>query len=244
MRRKLFVPRPSVWSIEGFNSRLPGRCLELADKDHYLKGEREADLFDADRKALLPLPAKPFDVVRRERMRADKYGRVTVEGKHRYSTDPANAGCEVIVGFRALEVEVLDAKGRRIAVHERAYGQAPTSSDDPSRQLEALCDKPNAWPNSQVREALPDPLREWLGRQDRATLRESLHTLKHADRESGWANAVPAMLQILETTGTLDRAGVGLAAARLASGTKGVDYDEPVDLGEYDRAFATGGEAA
>ena len=90
MRRKLFVPRPSVWSIEGFDSRLPGRCLELADKEHYLKGEREADLFDADRKALLPLPAKPFDVVRWERMRADKYGRVTVEGKHRYSTDPAN----------------------------------------------------------------------------------------------------------------------------------------------------------
>lgn len=244
VRRKLFVPRPSVWSIEGFNSRLPGRCLELADKDHYLKGEREADLFDADCKALLPLPAKPFDVVRWERMRADKYGRVTVEGKHRYSTDPANAGCEVIVGFRALEVEVLDAKGRRIAVHERAYGQAPTSSDDPSRQLEALCNKPNAWPNNQVREALPDPLREWLDRQDRATLRESLHTLKHADRESGWANAVPAMLQILETTGTLDRASVELAAARLASGTKGVDYDEPVDLGEYDRAFATDGEAA
>ncbi len=87
-------------------------------------------------------------------------------------------------------------------------------------------------------------MREWLDRQDRATLRESLHTLKHADRESGWANAVPAMLQILETTGTLDRASVELAAARLASGTKGVDYDEPVDLGEYDRAFATDGEAA
>lgn len=244
VRRKLFVPRPSVWSIEGFNSRLPGRCLELADKDHYLKGEREADLFDADRKALPPLPAKPFDVVRWERMRADKYGRVTVEGKHRYPADPANAGCEVIVGFRALEVEVLDAKGRRIAVHERAYGQAPTSSDDPPRQLEALCNKPNAWPNSQVREALPDPLREWLDRQDRATLRESLHTLKHADRESGWANAVPAMPRILETTGTPDRASVELTAARLASGTKGVDHDEPVDLGEYDRAFATDGEAA
>ena len=35
-----------------------------------------------------------------------------------------------------------------------------------------------------------------------------------------------------------------LAAARLASGTKGVDHDEPVDPGEYDRAFATDGEAA
>lgn len=55
---------------------------------------------------------------------------------------------------------------------------------------------------------------------------------------------MPAMPRILETTGTLDRASVELAAARLASGTKGVDYDEPVDLGEYDRAFATDGQAA
>ncbi len=30
VRRKLFVPRPSVWSLENFNAGLPDRCLELA----------------------------------------------------------------------------------------------------------------------------------------------------------------------------------------------------------------------
>lgn len=32
VRRKLFVPKPSVWNLGNFNSRLPGRCLELGRK--------------------------------------------------------------------------------------------------------------------------------------------------------------------------------------------------------------------
>ena len=99
-------------------------------------------------------------------------------------------------------------------------------------------DRPGAWPNSQVREALPDPLREWLDGQARAVLAEGLRTLRQAERESGWANAVAAMAEILETTGGIDRAGVCLAAARHAAGTEPVAYDEPVDLTEYDLAFA------
>ena len=239
VRRRLFVPRPSVWNLASFNGRLLDECLGLGDRPHYRKGENEASLFEQDRGALRPLPAKPFDVVRWQRMKADKQGIVTVNGRHRYATDPANAGREVIVGFRALEVEILDARGDRIAVHPRAYGDAPTSSEDPSRQLELLCNRPGAWANSQVREALPDPLREWLDRQGKTVLRESLHTLKHADRDHGWQNAVTAMLQVLETTGTVDRASVELDAARLADGKGGIEYDEPVDLTEYDQAFTT-----
>ena len=68
-------------------------------------------------------------------------------------------------------------------------------------QLALLCNKPASWPNSRVRDALPDPLREWLDRQDRQTRNEALQTLKRVDRESGWANAVEAMLSILESTG-------------------------------------------
>ena len=68
-------------------------------------------------------------------------------------------------------------------------------------------------------------------------LRESLHTFKHANRESGWHNAVSAMLEVLEASGTIDRASVELAAARLATGQQAIEYDEPVDLSEYDQAF-------
>lgn len=105
-------------------------------------------------------------------------------------------------------------------------------------QLALLRNKPASWPNSRVRDALPDPLREWLDRQDRQTRNEALQTLKRVDRESGWANAVEAMLSILESTGGADRAGVTLLAARLAEGVAGIEYDDDrPDPGEYDIAF-------
>lgn len=238
VRRKLFVPRPSVWSLENFSAGLPDRCLELATKPHCRKDTEERGLFSEDRAALLPLPGKRFDVVTWRHMKADRYGVVTLEGRHRYSADRANAGRGVIVGLRALEVEVLDSSGKHLATHPRAYGQASTNSEDPSMQLALLCNKPASWPNSRVRDALPDPLREWLDRQDGQTRNEALQTLKRVDRESGWANAVEAMLSILESTGGADRAGVTLLAARLAEGVAGIEYDDDrPDLSEYDIAF-------
>jgi len=48
---------------------------------------------------------------------------------------------------------------------------------------------------------------------------------------------VAGMLEILESTGGTDRAGVCLAAARHASGLGPVAYDDPVDLSEYDIAY-------
>lgn len=67
------------------------------------------------------------------------------------------------------------------------------------------------------------------------------------DRESGWANAVEAMLATLESTGGVDGAGVALLAARLAEGVERVEYeDDRPDLSECDIAFtamdAEGGE--
>ena len=240
VRRKLFVPRPSVWNLENFNSRLPDRCLELGGKPHHVKDEEEAVLFAEDRGALLPLPGRRFDVVTWKRMRTDKYGVVTLDGRHRYSTDASHARRDVLVGLRALEIEILDVEGTRLAVHPRAYGQASTSSEDPSMQLAMLCNRPNAWPNSLVREMLPDPLSEWLDRQDEGERRGALRTLRRVDRESGWGNAVEAMLTTLEATGGADGAGVALLAARLAEGVERVEYDDDrPDLSEYDIAFTT-----
>ena len=201
VRRKLFVPKPSVWNLENFNSRLPDRCLEPGGKPHHAKDEEEAVLFAEGRKALLPLPSKRFDVVTWKRMRADKHGVVTLDGRHRCSTDASHARRDVLVGLRALEIEILDVEGTHPAVRPRAYGQAGTSSEDPSMRLAMPCDRPNAWPNGLVREMLPDPLREWLDRQDEGERRGALRTLRRVDRESGWADAVGAMPTTLESTG-------------------------------------------
>lgn len=151
IRRKLFVPGPGVWSPENFDSGLPDRCLELGGKPRHAKDEEEAVLFAEGRKALLPLPSKRFDVVTWKRMRADKHGVVTLDGRHRCSTDASHARRDVLVGLRALEIEILDVEGTHPAVRPRAYGQAGTSSEDPLhavgdavRQAERVAQRPRA----------------------------------------------------------------------------------------------------
>lgn len=183
--------------MPAFNVRLLERCLALGDKDHYRKGGRETDLFAEDRKALLALPETRFDVAAWKRMKADKYGIVTVEGRHRYAAGPEHAGRELIVGLRAFEVRA--ARCLRGPHHDAsARLRRQPHQQQAARPCRSGCrgDRPGAWPNSQVREALPDPLREWLDGQARAVLAEGLRTLRQAERESGWANAVAAMAEI------------------------------------------------
>ncbi|KFI64214.1 transposase [Bifidobacterium cuniculi] len=225
------MPVPRAWSYDTFNAQLFERCMAMASKEHYRKGESEALLFEHDRARLLALPAKAFDVVTYKRMKADKYGAVTLQGRHRYLAGIEHAGRETVVGLRALDVDLLDAKGGEIIAHERAYGDGPSSSEEAIQQLEALCCKANAWPNSQVRDALPDPLRDFLDQQDRISLQGHLRTLPRTSRETGWETALAAMGGVLEATGTLERASIDLQAARLASGSEPIRYDDEIDLG-------------
>lgn len=150
VRRKLFVPKPSVWNLENFNSRLPDRCLELGGKPHHAKDEEEAVLFAEDRGALLPLPGKRFDVVTWKRMRTDKYGVVMLDGRHRYSTDGSHARRDVLVGLRALEIEILDAgnpagrasEGVRPGQHQQ---RGPVhAAGDALQQAERVAQQPRA----------------------------------------------------------------------------------------------------
>ncbi|KFJ07023.1 IS21 family transposase [Bifidobacterium thermophilum] len=118
VRRKLFVSRPSVWSLENSDAGLPDRCLEPAVEPHCRKDTDERGLFSEDRAALLPLPGKRFDVGRVAAYEGRPVRRGRARGRHRCSADRADAGREPVVGLRALE-----ARGPRLV------GQAP---GDPS----------------------------------------------------------------------------------------------------------------
>ena len=66
-----------------------------ASELHYKKQVPICELFEEDRKALLMLPPKPFNVCRYEWLKADGYGKVCMDGKHFYSTRPENANQKV-----------------------------------------------------------------------------------------------------------------------------------------------------
>ena len=234
MRSNLFVPVPRLQNMGRYNARLLGKCAGLA-KEHYIKGVPENKLFAEDKAAMLGLPETSFNVVRYMTARADKQGKVQVDGRHFYSTDPALAGAEVIVALGATTVDVFTTDGELVCTHERRYGSAPTDSTNPASQLPLLAVKLGAWANSQVRASIPDSLREYMDSQGKRDLAGSLRIMRDQVEASGWDAAVDAMEVALESTGRVGAASVAVAAARSVGGA--LTYDEPVDLAAYDEAI-------
>ena len=239
-RRAMFVPVPSFHDVRGFNARLLRDSLDLSDKRHYRLGVPQLELFEADRAALLPLPAAPFSCVRWEpkTRRANKQGDVVLGGIHRYNAGPAMAGREVTVGLGAFDVTLVDTTtGEVVATYDREWGSVPTSSADPTLQLKLLCMRPGGWRDSVVRDSLPGELVAFLDAEDAAGLSADLRVLRDAAERSGFRAAVEGMVRSLAATGSVSAANVELCAAVAASGDEAVTYDEPVDLSAYDEAW-------
>ena len=238
-RDNLFVPLPRIEDAEAFNARLLDRSMALSDKRHWIKGENELQLFVEDRFAMVGLQPVPFAVVRYEVRKADKLGKVRLDGPHLYSSDPSLAGSELVCGIGATTVTVATRDGAVVAEHPRAYGDAPTDTTDPASQLALLCRRPGAWANSKVRSALPGGLREHMDSLGGPNLRAELRLMRDQAATSGWDATVQAMSGALLATGRIDRASVAVGAARIAGGA--VAYDERVDLSAYDSAFSPAG---
>ncbi len=59
--------------------------------------------------------------------KADKYGNVVLDGRHRYSTDPAYANCRLIVGAGAFDVDIYDSEGATSSPMSAAGATSPPS---------------------------------------------------------------------------------------------------------------------
>lgn len=238
LRRNLFVPVPQVWDVKAYNERLLGACLALSDgRPHYRKGTDESDLFGDDRAALSPLPEAPFACVTWLTRKCDKQGSFRAGGEHRYSAGPANASREVAVAMGAFDVTVVGPGGEVVAEYPREWGDAPTDSADPVLQPRLLCVRPGGRRDSVVRRSLPDELVAFLDSEAPADLGADLRALRDVSARRGWAATVEGAVRSLWATGGVDAATLELSAARAAAGDALVEYDEPMDLTGYDRAF-------
>lgn len=235
-RRNLFVPIPSFTDVLAFNRELLDRHAEKAAELHYKKGVPIGELFEQDRQALLPLPAKPFDVCRYERVVADGYGKVTLDGRHHYSTRPEFARREVVLGIRAHTVDVLDSAGRVIVTHRRSFGDRRTDTLDHRTSLEQLLRNPGAWRNSGLREGLPEAVRAELDLRDRAGLKQALKLMAGLASDFGFEVAMAAMTEAAGR-GHLNTPDAVVLAARIAGFGLASDPEPGPDLSAYDRAF-------
>ncbi|MCB5513305.1 IS21 family transposase, partial [Erysipelatoclostridium ramosum] len=112
-----------------------------------------------------PLPSKPYDAIRWEVRKADKDGRVQVDGNH-YLAGPSWRGWTLGGGLRAFDVTIRTQDGRTCARLPRVYGDSPATIRDPATLLPALGRKTNAWPDSTIRDDFPDKLRLAIDRMD------------------------------------------------------------------------------
>ena len=237
LRRNLFVPVPDIHDVDTYNKMLLDECMDRASAVHYRKGERGTFLFEEDCYALSPLPEKPFACVRYQEYRTDKYGNVCIGGCHRYSTSSKLALQKVIVGFGADDIDIYSLDGTHISTHGRLYGERPEESIDPQASLRLLMRRPGGWQNSMVRMSLPESLKDYIDAQDKDLRKECLATLAEVTEATDYATAIEACWNVCQRIGYMKRSDVVIYAERLY-GNGAIDYDEPVDLGEYDQVFA------
>ena len=215
--RNLMVPVPRVGSLEELNARVLSGCRSLLSREHYrLRGRTVGQLLEEDLAACRPLPAARFDAVRWERRRADKEGRVRVDGSC-YLAGPYWHGREMLVGLRDSTVEILDARGRRVALLPRSYEEG-ASVRDPACLLPALTARPRAWPESPLRSEVPGALRDALDACGAAERRSVLRAILRASEACGFEAAARAAGDICASGRLPDDASCDLLARRIAAG--------------------------
>ena len=121
--------------MEAYNRELLELHADKAEEAHDKKLLPIKELFEADRAALLPLPRMRFDAVRYEYLKADGYGKVTIDSRHHYSTCPEYAGQEVLAAIRAHTIDILGMDKKLLVRHTRSTvssGAIPATTGPPS----------------------------------------------------------------------------------------------------------------
>ena len=240
IRRNLFVPVPKVGSLKAFNEGLLAQCDKCSEKeDHYQKQLSWAQLFEADRLALTPLPAVPFDAVDWVACKTDGYSKVTIgrtkdSPGHTYLADPSMPETEVIVGVRAYEVEIGTLAGEHLRTYTRRFGAGFTDDENPVAVLDVLVRKTRAFPMSSVHAMLAEPVQRHLDAMRPKDLREQLKTMARVAREHGIETCAAALEDTLAATGATAPSDVEVTAARISCAGRQAPDDGAGKLIMYD----------
>ena len=236
LRRNLLVPIPEIEGIEQWNGELFGRAERDFERPHYKKGRSIAELFAEERLHLGPLPAKPFNVERFERVNTDLYGKFCIDGCHWYSSSPESGDTKLTIGIKAHSVEVYATDGEVVCSHRRIYGGDRSDSSDYQTSLETLVKKTGAWPNSALRAGVDESTRTSLDAMDKPELRRVLAILAKSSAAYGYDVAIDSLEEALRL-GAIDSYSLQALSSRIAFDGLLGNLGSALDLGVYDRAF-------
>lgn len=153
-RRNFLVPVPQAPTWDALNAELVARCR--ADAARRLRGESKTiqELWNAERGALLPLPAHAYPCCRTVPSRVNRFSLVTFE-TNRYSVPCEYAGRQVLLKAFVDRVQVV-CNDQVIATHPRSYAREGDFLD-PQHFLRLILERPGAWEHAKA-------LQEWQAR--------------------------------------------------------------------------------
>lgn len=231
-RRNLLVPVPVVTDVLATNRALLAQSEAHWQRRHYRKGQPVAALFAADRAALRALPPQAFAPYRYTQVHTDRQGRFCLDGPHWYSSAPELAHHTLIVRIGAHTVDPLGLDGRPVTSHARVYGTGRSDSSDYRTTVHRVSQKPGAWRNSPLRDAMPPAVRTVLDAALRADLQDTLTGFAQAVDQWGYDHAVRA-LEDAVARGRVQAHDVLTTARRMAMSP--TEYRSvPVDLHRFD----------
>ena len=150
-RRNFMVPVPVFASWAELNAYLEQSCRADLARQLWGQSSTKAELLEADRRAMLPLPAESFETRRVAQSRANSLSLVRFDCND-YSVPVAYAHHELTVTGSIEEVRISE-QSRLLAVHRRLWCRQQVSFD-PLHYLALLERKPGALDSAR-------PLADW-----------------------------------------------------------------------------------
>lgn len=244
-RRNFFVPVPEVDDLQDYNRGL-AETLDAHSEEqlHYEKGLSRGTLFQVDKAHLLPLPEKPFDVVKWASCTTDGYGGITLDGCHRYLASPSLACVSLTVGVRAFTVEIDSPDGTPLRTHRRRSGELFTSDEDPLALLEPLSMKTRAFMQPSVCALFDEDVRGAFGSMATDEPKGQVKVISRLAQAYGMGITARAFSEALRATSKMRPADVEMCCARIrAQGTRAKAARElGTRLADYDGFMPRGGD--
>lgn len=195
-RRNFFVPVPRFENLADYNRQLLDESVADHEREHYRFNDDISRLHEADKAALLPLPATAYDCSRYETVKVDLYGKFKLDSPlYTYSTAPKYAGSRVLVQITSDAVIPLDDSARPIAKHKRLYGDFKQEQMDWLPYLTQLSRCPGALKYSGIYKMLPDPLQHYLDGLDKTSQGKVLKALAKLSEDNGFDRAVSSVAE-------------------------------------------------
>ncbi|SES38864.1 IS21 family transposase [Salisediminibacterium halotolerans] len=190
VRNNFFLPERTVYDLEALNESLWKEAEADRHRPHYKEGTPIAERHKEDLAALYYLPERPYDLIRYESLKADKYGFVTVSQK-KYSTSPRFAGQRVTVGIRYHRI-IIFQEDDVIVSHQRLYGREKESMDWVP-YLSLMAKRPGALKYTAFFDQLPHPWKTYLDHCTLAEKKEALKLLATIMKDQHMEQAVEAL---------------------------------------------------